>query len=121
MRLLKKRKGYVITCSWVGDIPNYALGWLKLSNLAREYPRTLLKVWNNSGNSVMVLTDKEHLESVKEGLDGFHYWYDKDNKPHSLSEVVDVEEVLYGVVSLDELCEGENYDNCPQEHFIFDD
>jgi len=50
------------------NIP-YAMNWLKLTNNAREYRESFLKIENNSGRHVFVTCTKESAESVKDYLE----------------------------------------------------
>ena len=70
--LAKVRTGKAvrISCDFNGGIEQYAKNWLMLTNNAREYPATFLKIYNNSGKTVTVLTTKKQEQSVKEWLEG---------------------------------------------------
>lgn len=50
------------------NIP-YAMNWLKLTNNAREYHESFLKIENNAGRCVFVTCTKESAENVKDYLE----------------------------------------------------
>ena len=57
-----------ITARFDGPVEAYALAWLHLTNNAREWPATFLKVYNDSGDLVTVITTENSADSVKDYL-----------------------------------------------------
>lgn len=71
---IKARHGKAVklSCTFKGSVQEYALAWLNLSNNAREYPDAFLKVSNNSGCGVFVITPEKYVAKMKEFLNGFN-------------------------------------------------
>lgn len=69
----KMGKAVKIYCRFNGNVQDYALAWLHLTNNAREYPKIFLKHYNNSGNGVTVITPEKHVEQMKEYLEGLSH------------------------------------------------
>lgn len=68
----------------------YALDLLHIFNNAREYPTLILKLWNNSGNDIFILTPAHHVEEAKEYLEQFGeiVWIE-DRVVHKLQPIYD--------------------------------
>lgn len=82
----KQDKAVKITCEFKGSTENYALAWLHLTNNAREFPEIFLKHYNNSGNTVFVVTREKYVDKMKDYLTGF-------NSSEFEVEIVDEEKV----------------------------
>lgn len=82
----KQDKAVKITCHFKGSTENYALAWLHLTNNAREFPEIFLKHYNNSGNTVFVVTREKYVDKMKDYLTGF-------NSSEFEVEIVDEEKV----------------------------
>ena len=61
-----------ISATFEGSVENYAMAWLHLTNNAREFPEIFLKHYNNSGDSVFVVTPEKCVERMKDYLNGFN-------------------------------------------------
>ena len=68
----KQDKAVKISATFNGNVQDYALAWLHLTNNARENPNIFLKHWNNSGNSVYVVTPEKYVDQMKKYLTGFN-------------------------------------------------
>ena len=61
--------GVCITADFSGKrVEDYAMAWLKLTNNAREFDDTILKIANNSGNAVYVYCPANREDIVREFL-----------------------------------------------------
>lgn len=69
---VKQGKAVKISATFNGNVQDYALAWLHLTNNARENPNIFLKHWNNSGNSVYVVTPEKYADQMKEYLTGLN-------------------------------------------------
>lgn len=61
----KIRQAHCYTCRFHGNIKDYAMMWLNLTNNAREYPEYIYSVQNDSLNGVYIYTpddDKANRE-----------------------------------------------------------
>ena len=65
----KLEKAVQITVKFPENNMPYAMNWLKLTNNAREYCESFLKIENSAGRNVYVTCTKESAESVKDYLE----------------------------------------------------
>ena len=79
-------------------ITGYAMAWLKLTNIAREY-RMIWKIENERDtNNVYVICDPRYKEHIKEFLTGIVTEFDEENdKVHYIGKVIDEYEIEVGV------------------------
>lgn len=90
----QKKKALLFEVEMEGDVKQYALNWLNITNNVRER-RGLLKAYNDSGNTVYVLCEEEYRESVADWLG----WFGTVSVPQ---EVVCIEPVIVDDLLTDE-------------------
>lgn len=71
-----------LTVKMPSKVEDYALVFLKMFNLSREYPETFIEVENNSGNEVFITCPTNSVDTVKD-------WCECNRD----TEVVDIENV----------------------------
>ena len=73
---IERKPSVLFTCDFGGgSTKDYAMAWLKLWNNAREYPNTIYKVANNSGNTVYVWCNPRSADATEEFLTDIYVNY----------------------------------------------
>lgn len=91
----------MIRSTFKGSVEDYAMAWLHLTNNAREYPKIFLKHYNNSGNTVTVITPAKYAEKMKEYLVGLSQYTCIDGELKKTFTVeIDSEETIQTITPL---------------------
>lgn len=72
------------------ETQDYAMDLLHIFNNARELPYRFLKLWNNSGCDIFVLTPADKVDDMKEYLEQFgEIVYIEDRVVHKIQPIYD--------------------------------
>lgn len=78
------------------DIKGYAMAWLKLTNLCREY-NTILKIKNDRYNNVYVYCLLENVERIKNGCTEIYTYQNTSGEWESVGKFMNQEYITVGI------------------------
>lgn len=105
---IQRRKAIVLKVDLGGGgIEAYAMAWLKLTNVAREYSHMVWKIANREDDVVYVYANPMLIESVKTLCNGLYDYYDQQEDRYvCVGKVIDEFEMEVGfpVYEYDSTC-----------------
>lgn len=79
------------------DIKGYAMAWLKLTNLAREYGKLFLKIKNDRSSNVYVYCLLENVERIKNGCTEIYTYQNTSGEWESVGKLLGQESITVGI------------------------